>query len=188
MSPLRPGFHLYPGMRVGVYGGSFNPAHEGHLHVADEARKALGLDRVIWLVSPQNPLKDKRETASLAERLTQTRKVAAGPANVVTDLESELGSTYTVDTLRWLRRRYRGVRFVWIMGSDNLFGLTRWRDWRAIARETDVVIVPRPGAGARANLAPGARFLRRMGRTRFLETPLHGASSTALRLRAMSDG
>ena len=175
-------------MRVGLYGGSFNPAHEGHLHVADEARKALGLDRVIWLVSPQNPLKDRRETASLAERLAQTRKVATGPADIVTDLESRLGSAYTADTLRWLRRRYPGVHFVWIMGSDNLLGLHRWRAWREIVRENDVAIVPRPGSGARAQLAPGGRFLRRTGRTRFLETPLHGASSTALRLRAMGDG
>jgi nicotinate-nucleotide adenylyltransferase len=173
-------------MRVGLYGGSFNPAHEGHAHVADEARKALGLDKVIWLVSPQNPLKDRRETASLARRLAQTRKVAASPANIVTDLESRLGSAYTADTLRWLKRRYRGVRFVWIMGSDNLFGFHRWRAWKAIAWETDVAIVPRPGAGARAQLAPGGRYLRRAGRTRFLETPLHHASSTALRVRAMA--
>ena len=175
-------------MRVGLYGGSFNPAHEGHRHVADEARRALGLDKVVWLVSPQNPLKDTRQTASLADRMAGAEIVAAGPANIVTDLESRLGSAYTADTLRWLKRRYPGVRFVWIMGSDNLFGLTRWRDWRGIARQTDIVIVPRPGAGARANLAPGARFLRRLHRTRFLETPLVSASSTALRLRAMEAG
>lgn len=175
-------------MRVGLYGGSFNPAHEGHAHVADEARKALGLDKVLWLVSPQNPLKDTRHTASLAVRLTSTRQVATGPTNIVTDLESRLGSAYTADTLRWLRRRYPRVRFVWIMGSDNLLGLHRWRAWQALTRENDVAIVPRPGAGARAYLAPGGRLLRRMGRTRFLETPLHDASSTALRLRAMASG
>jgi nicotinate-nucleotide adenylyltransferase len=175
-------------MRVGLYGGSFNPAHEGHAHVAEEARKALGLDKVIWLVSPQNPLKDARQTASLADRMAGARGVAAGPADIVTDLESRLGLAYTVDTLRWLKRRYPGVRFVWIMGSDNLLGLHRWRRWRQIVRENDVAIVPRPGAGARANLAPGGRMLRRTGRTRFLETPLHGASSTALRVRAMAAG
>jgi nicotinate-nucleotide adenylyltransferase len=175
-------------MRVGLYGGSFNPAHEGHLHVASEARKALGLDKVLWLVSPQNPLKDARDTASAADRLARTRKIAARPANLVTDLESRLGSAYTIDTLRWLKQRYPGVRFVWIMGSDNLRGLHRWRRWRDIVRENDVAIVPRPGAGARAQLAPGGRFLRQIGRTRFLETPLHDASSTALRLRAMGDG
>ena len=172
-------------MRVGLYGGSFNPAHEGHAHVAGEARKALGLDKVLWLVSPQNPLKDARHTSSLAKRVALARKIAGGPANIVTDLEADLGSPFTIDTLRWLRRRYPAVRFVWIMGSDNLFGLHRWRAWRDIARETDVAIVPRPGAGARAQLAPGGRYLRRIGRTRFLETPLHDASSTALRLRAM---
>ena len=183
---MRPGFRLYPGMRVGLYGGSFNPAHEGHAHVADEARKALGLDMVIWLVSPQNPLKDSRDTATLSQRLARARKIAASPANIVTDLEARLGSAYTVDTLRWLKRRYPGVRFIWIMGSDNLSGFHRWRSWREIARHTDIAIVPRPGAGARANLAPGGRYLRRTGRTRFLETPLHHASSTALRVRAMA--
>ena len=202
MSPLRPGFHLYPGMRVGLYGGSFNPAHEGHLHVADEARKALGLDKVIWLVSPQNPLKDKRETASLAERLTQTRKVAVDPANVVTDLESELGSTYTVDTLRWLRRRYRGVRFVWIMGSDNLANFHRWNEWRAIARMMPIAVIDRPGSTHRSIASPAANWMARwrlsenQGAALPVRTPpawifLHGRrsdlSSTYLREIAETD-
>ena len=187
-SSLRPGFHLYPGMRVGLFGGSFNPAHEGHAHVADAARKALGLQKVIWLVSPQNPLKNARETAALAHRTDQTRRIAQGPSNIVTDLESRLRSPYTTHTLRWLTRRYPGVHFVWIMGSDNLFGLHRWRAWRDIPRQIDSAIVPRPGAGARAQLAAGGRYLHHSGRTRFLETRLHDASSTALRLRAMGQG
>lgn len=184
MSALRPGFHLYPGMRVGLFGGSFNPAHDGHAHVADAARKALGLHKVIWLVSPQNPLKDRRETASLARRMQAARKIATGPSNIVTDLEDRLGSPYTIHTLRLLKRRYPGVRFVWLMGSDNLFGLHHWRAWRDIGRRIDSAIAPRPAAGARAQLAPGGRYLRRTGRARFLETRLHGASSTALRVRA----
>jgi nicotinate-nucleotide adenylyltransferase len=188
MNALRPGFNLYPGMRVGLFGGSFNPAHDGHAHVAGAARKALDLDKVLWLVSPQNPLKDRRETASLARRIDATRKVATRPSDIVTDIESRLGSAYTAHTLRWFKRRYPGVRFVWIMGSDNLYGLHRWRAWRDLARENDIAVVPRPGAGARAQLAPGGRYLRRTGRTRFLETPLVSASSTALRVRAMASG
>jgi nicotinate-nucleotide adenylyltransferase len=175
-------------MRVGLFGGSFNPAHEGHVHVADAARKALGLHKIVWLVSPQNPLKDRRDTTSLNQRMDAAHKLASGPSNIVTDLESRLGSAYTIDTLRWLKRRFPGVRFVWLMGSDNLVGLHRWRAWRDIARENDVAVVPRPRAGARAQLAAGGRFLRQTGRTRFLETPLHGASSTALRVRAMASG
>src|SRR4051812_28093536 len=100
---LRTGFALTPGMRVGLYGGSFNPVHEGHAHVAETALVRLNLDKVIWLVSPQNPLKSSAETASLAERLAGARARARGPRMVVTDVESRLGSRYTIDTLRILK-------------------------------------------------------------------------------------
>src|SRR5438034_11822822 len=92
---LRPGFHLEPGMRVGLFGGSFNPAHEGHAHVAETARRRLGLDQVIWLVSPQNPLKPTHETAGLAERMASARRYARGRAMIVSDAETKLGSQYT---------------------------------------------------------------------------------------------
>src|ERR1700742_4144555 len=95
---LRPGFHLTPGMRVGLYGGSFNPAHEGHAHVAETARRRLKLDRGIWPVSPQNPLKGRQETADLAERMASAKAFARGRAMIVTDLEARLGSAYTIDT------------------------------------------------------------------------------------------
>src|SRR5882757_11127922 len=95
---LRLGFSLTPGMRVGLYGGSFNPAHEGHAHVAETARRKLNLDRVIWLVSPQNPLKAAHETADLAERMASARGLAKGPGMIVSDAETRLGSAYTIDT------------------------------------------------------------------------------------------
>src|SRR5687768_944682 len=114
----RLGFHLEPGMRVGLFGGSFNPAHEGHSHVAETALVRLGLDRVIWLVSPQNPLKSSAETASLVERMAGARARARGPKMVVSDVEARLGSQYTIDTLRALKARHPGVHFVWIMGAD----------------------------------------------------------------------
>lgn len=171
-------------MRVGLLGGSFNPAHDGHRHVADTARARLGLHKVLWLVSPQNPLKGKADIAPLARRLEGTRAIASGPSDIVTDIEAHLGSAYTADTLRALRRRWPRVRFVWLMGSDNLSGLHRWRQWRRLVSETKVAVVPRPGSGARAHLAPGGRKLHQSGHTRFVNAPLHTASSTALRVRA----
>ncbi|HEX5378505.1 MAG TPA: adenylyltransferase/cytidyltransferase family protein, partial [Phenylobacterium sp.] len=111
---LRLGFSLAPGMRVGLYGGSFNPAHEGHAHVAETARRKLGLDRVIWLVSPQNPLKSAHETASQAQRVAGAHRLAHGPAMIVSDAEARMGSQYTIDTLRLLQARFPGVKFVWI--------------------------------------------------------------------------
>jgi nicotinate-nucleotide adenylyltransferase len=171
-------------MRVGLLGGSFNPAHEGHRHVAETGRRALGLHRVLWLVSPQNPLKDTGDTAPHAARIAQTQSIARGSANIVSGIEAALGSPYTVDTIRWLKRRYPGVRFVWLMGSDNLESLHFWRDWRAIPREVEVAVVPRPGSTTRGWLAPGGRLLAHSGRVRALKAPLNNASSTFLRERA----
>ncbi len=170
-------------MRVGLLGGSFNPPHEGHLHVARAARRALGLQRILWLVSPQNPLKGER-AAPLAARVAAVRALARTPCNTVTGLESELGSSYSVHTIAWLKRRYPGVRFFWLMGSDNLVGLHRWRRWRDLPGLIETVIVPRPGSTVRGRLAPGGRLLLKSGRARVLETPLVSASSTALRKRA----
>lgn len=171
-------------MRVGLLGGSFNPAHEGHGHVADTARARLGLHKVVWLVSPQNPLKARSDTAPLPRRMAQTRAIARSPSDIVSDIEAHLGSAYTIDTVRALKRRWPAVRFVWLMGSDNLSGLHRWREWRRLGREIEAAVVPRPGFGARAHLAPGGRLLHESGQTRFVNAPLHTASSTALRVRA----
>jgi nicotinate-nucleotide adenylyltransferase len=171
-------------MRVGLLGGSFNPAHEGHRHVAETGRRALALNRVLWLVSPQNPLKDTTDTAPHAERIAQTETIAKGPANIVTGVEADLGSPYTIDTIRWLKRRFPGVRFVWLMGSDNLESLHFWRDWRAIPDEVEVAVVPRPGSTVRGWLAPGGRLLAHSARARALKAPLHNVSSTLLRERA----
>ena len=143
---LRTGFHLQPGMRVGLYGGSFNPAHDGHAHVAETARKRLGLDRVIWLVSPQNPLKSSRDTAPLAERMAGVRRQARDRGMVVSDVETRMGSQYTIDTVRALKARYPGVSFVWIMGADSLATFHRWKGWTQIMREVPVAVISRPWA------------------------------------------
>ncbi len=154
---LRPGFTLTPGMRVGLFGGSFNPPHEGHAHVAETAKRRLNLDRVIWLVSPQNPLKSGRETADLAQRMAQTRAIANEPGMIVSDLEARLGSAYTIDTIRWLKARFPGVKFVWIMGADSLATFHRWRGWTQIMREVPVAVVSRPWISLKSRFSPAAR-------------------------------
>lgn len=158
---LRLGFTLTPGMKVGLYGGSFNPAHEGHAHVAETAKRRLGLDRVIWLVSPQNPLKDRHETASLAERMAGARELAEGPGMIVSDAETLLGSAYTIDTVRALKARFPRVKFVWIMGADSLASFHRWRGWTQIMREVPVAVVSRPWISLKSRFSPAAlRFAR----------------------------
>lgn len=185
-------------MRVGLFGGSFNPAHEGHAHVAETARRRLRLDRVIWLVSPQNPLKSRHETAQLSERMAAAGRLAHGPAMIVSDVETRLGSAYTVDTLRSLKARYPGVHFVWIMGADSLATFHRWRGWTQIMREVPVAVVSRPWISLRSRFSPAARRFARARVTSsqaaslvtrpppgwvFLRGPLNFQSSTLLRER-----
>jgi nicotinate-nucleotide adenylyltransferase len=193
---LRLGFDLASGMRVGLYGGSFNPAHDGHAHVARTALKRLGLDRVVWLVSPQNPLKSATATASLERRIGNARRHASGRAMIVTGAEARLGSRYTIDTVRALKARFPSVRFVWIMGADNLASFHRWRGWTQIMREVPVAIISRPSDALKSRLSPAARRFShgRLPETAariladrkppawiYLTAPLNHASSTALR-------
>ncbi|MXQ13927.1 nicotinate-nucleotide adenylyltransferase [Microvirga makkahensis] len=134
-----------PGMRIGLYGGSFNPAHAGHRHVSLMALTRLRLDRLWWIVTPGNPLKDTGELASTEARVAQAKDIADHPRIDVTAFEGEIGARYTVDTLAYLKRRFPGVHFVWIMGADNLAGFHRWRGWRRIARLMPIAVVDRPG-------------------------------------------
>jgi nicotinate-nucleotide adenylyltransferase len=129
--------------RVGLLGGSFNPAHEGHLAISLEALKRLALDRVWWLVSPQNPLKPRDGTADLEQRLASARAITGRhPRLVVTDLEHRLGTRYTVDTVEWLNKRCR-ARFVWLIGADNLAQLPLWRGWRRLVRMVPIAVFDR---------------------------------------------
>lgn len=195
---LRPGFALSRGMKVGLYGGSFNPAHEGHAHVAETARQRLGLDRVIWLVAPQNPLKSSAETQPLMDRLAGVRALARDRGMVVSDVESRLDTRYTLDTVLALKARFPGVRFVWIMGADSLATFHRWRGWTQIMRALPVAVVSRPWISLKSRSSPAARrfaasripFSRARGLPGqappawiFLYGPLNFQSSTALRER-----
>lgn len=150
-----------PGLRVGLLGGSFNPAHGAHRAASLLALRRLQLDRVWWLVTPGNPLKDNRELPSLEERVALARRVAHHPRIDVTGCEAALGVRYTYDTIAALTRRMPKVRFVWIMGADNLAQFHRWQRWRAIAERVPVAVVDRMGQSLAATAAPAARALER---------------------------
>jgi nicotinate (nicotinamide) nucleotide adenylyltransferase/ribosome silencing factor RsfS/YbeB/iojap len=184
--------------RIGLLGGSFNPAHRGHLHLSLTALKRLDLDEIWWMVSPQNPLKPVAGMAPFAERLEQARQAAAGIRRVrVTDIEDRLGgSYYTADTLRSLTRRYPDLRFVWLMGGDNLVQLPRWARWAEIFRTMPIAVFDRPSCSQRAlSSAAAQRFARsripeactrRLAETEppawvFLHTRLDATSATRIR-------
>jgi len=138
------------GKRVGLLGGSFNPAHEGHLQISELALRLLGLDEVWWLVSPQNPLKPTTGMAPFAERLAAARKLAKPGRIRVSDFEARVHSRYTFDTVQKLQIRHRDCRFVWIMGADNLVQLPRWHRWADIMRCVPVAVFDRPTYSYRA--------------------------------------
>jgi nicotinate-nucleotide adenylyltransferase len=149
---------------VGLLGGSFNPAHAGHRAISLDALRALGLDEVWWLVSPGNPLKPSVGMAPLAARLASAQKVAIRSAIRVTAIERELGTRYTVDTLRALTARYRNTRFIWLMGADNLAQFDQWKGWRDIASTMAIAVIARPGYNRSAHGSVAMAWLRRFVR------------------------
>lgn len=149
---------------TGLLGGSFNPAHGGHRAISLDAIDALGLDELWWLVSPGNPLKPKAGMAPLAARLASAQRMARRAPIRATAIEAELGTRYTVDTLKKLVRRYPDRQFIWIMGADNLVQLPQWRDWREIARLMPIAVVARPGYNDRAHARRAMGWLRRFVR------------------------
>ncbi|WP_298192209.1 nicotinate-nucleotide adenylyltransferase [Novosphingobium sp.] len=149
---------------TGLLGGSFNPAHGAHRRISLFALGAFGLDEVWWLVSPGNVLKPAAGMAPLQARFASARKVARRAPIRVTAIERELGTRYTLDTLRKLKRRYPRRRFVWLMGADNLAQFHRWRGWRLVAREMPIAVVARPGYDAPAMASPAMAWLRRWRR------------------------
>ena len=149
------------GMRIGLLGGSFNPPHVAHRAISLFAIKRLKLDRVWWLVTPGNPLKDQDGLRDLNERTAAARRMANDPRIDISCLESVIGTRYTVDTISYLRRRASGLRFVWIMGADNLAQFHRWQNWRRIASEVPIAVIDRPPQSFRALAAPAAQALAR---------------------------
>ncbi|WP_375415023.1 nicotinate-nucleotide adenylyltransferase [uncultured Bradyrhizobium sp.] len=149
------------GMRIGLLGGSFNPPHAAHRAISQFAIKRLKLDRVWWLVTPGNPLKEAASYHDLNARADAARKMADDPRIDVSCLESVIGTRYTEDTISYLRRRCSGAHFVWIMGADNLAQFHHWQNWRRIASEVPMAVIDRPPQGFRALAAPAARALAR---------------------------
>lgn len=145
---------------TGLLGGSFNPAHRGHRQISRQAAEALGLEEIWWLVSPGNPLKPVEGMAPLPARFAAARRAARGLPIRVTAIERELGTRYTIDTLRALKRRFPDRRFIWLMGADNLAQFHRWRDWRKIAALVPIAVVARPGYDGRAHSARAMGWLR----------------------------
>ncbi|MEX0752332.1 MAG: nicotinate-nucleotide adenylyltransferase [Xanthobacteraceae bacterium] len=186
------------GMRIGLFGGTFNPPHQAHLDACLLAMKRLGLDRLWWIVTPANPLKDTRGLTPLERRIKAIRAFVRHPRIDVTGFEAEIGTRYTFDTISFLRRRCPGVQFVWIMGADNLRSFQRWENWKGIARLIPIAVVDRPGPSlyAAAGVAGQALARWRLPESAARSLPgrkppawifLHGLksplSSTALRLK-----
>ncbi|MCI4680720.1 nicotinate-nucleotide adenylyltransferase [Rhodoblastus acidophilus] len=149
------------GMRIGLFGGSFNPPHAGHALVCELALKRLGLHRIWVMVSPGNPLKSRQGLPSLQERMAAARKIMRDPRFVVTGFEAEIGARYSFQTVDFLRRACPGVHFVWIMGADNLAGFFRWQRWRDIAHAMPILAIDRPGATHRAERGQAATWFAR---------------------------
>ncbi|MFN4090594.1 MAG: nicotinate-nucleotide adenylyltransferase [Alphaproteobacteria bacterium] len=159
--------------RVGLLGGSFNPAHRGHRHISVEALRRLRLDEIWWLVSPQNPLKASDGMAALDARMARARAVAAHPRIRVTDAERHFGTRYTVDTVAALRRRFPRVRFVWLMGADIMIQMPRWSRWPRLFGSLPVAVFARPNYISRAMAGKAAHRFRRD------RVPLSGAGGLA---------
>ena len=147
-------------MRIGLLGGSFDPAHEGHAHITREALKRFGLDEVWWLVSPGNPLKDISRLPSLEQRMDLCAELAGDPRIKVTGFEARHQVRYTADTVRLVRKRRPRLKFVWLMGADNLAEFHRWENWRDIMGLVPIAVMARPGQRISARLSPAARMFR----------------------------
>ncbi len=185
------------GQTVGLLGGSFDPAHEGHVHITRAAMRRFRLDHIWWMVSPGNPLK-AQGPAPLADRMAQANALMQHPRVQITDIEARLGTRHTAQTLRRLQARYPGVNFVWLMGADNLAQFHRWQDWRWIMDHVPVGVLARPGDRLSARFSHAARVYRasrlpsyaaaRLGRSAapawcFVDLPLSGLSSSEIRAR-----
>jgi nicotinate-nucleotide adenylyltransferase len=185
------------GKRIGLLGGSFDPAHQGHVHITREALKRFDLQEVWWLVSPGNPLKE-RGPAPMAERIKRAQDVMQHPRVYVSGIEAELKTRYTAETLRALQQRFPFAQFTWLMGADNLAQFHLWKDWQEIMQSVPIGVLARPGERIEGRTAPAAQIYRhallkgrhsqRLSYAKapawsFINVPMRDISSTALRAR-----
>ena len=190
--------HARAGQVIGLLGGSFDPAHAGHVHITHVALRSFGLDRVWWLVSPGNPLK-ARGPAPIADRIARAQELLRDPRIIVTDFEARAGTRYTAQTIAALQAAYPSVRFVWLMGADNLVQFDKWQDWQQIMARVPVGVLARPGQNLSARASRAARIFRSArikgtaSRTLaqseapawcFVNAPLMDISSSAIRARS----
>lgn len=190
------------GQRIALFGGSFNPPHKGHRHVALTGLSRLNVDRVWWIVSPGNPLKSSDQNAPLAERVAAAKRMAEHPRMIVTAFEAAYGIRHTAEMVTFVTRRHPAVRFVWLMGADNLATMHQWYRWRSIMRTVPVAVVDRPGASMASVSSPAARAFAADRRPEtqarkiadagapawvFLHVPLDPTSSTLLRRSAAGE-
>ena len=183
--------------RIGLFGGSFNPAHQGHRQVALYALKRLQLDWIWWLVSPQNPLKNRNETADYAKRLAETKKLAKHPRFIVSNIEQQIATTYTAQTVKALRK-FSKAKYIWIMGADSFASFHRWHDWVGMVECVNLAVLARPGYSIKALDGKAAiRFRnKRLAKAQpialatkpapqwvFISMPLRKESSSAIRAR-----
>lgn len=191
--------NLWHNRTVGLLGGSFNPAHEGHRHISLYALKMLGLDAVWWMVSPQNPLKPVKGMAPLEQRVDKAIAVSNNPKIFVTDIETRFGTQFTADTLTALRQHFPTTRFIWLMGTDNLQQVHRWERWEEIFQTVPVCVIDRPPRHISVRNSVAAQrfrpYLRPMERAAalkwakapawcILHTPLNNTSATEIRNKA----
>ncbi|CAM3874851.1 nicotinate-nucleotide adenylyltransferase [Litorimonas haliclonae] len=191
---------MYEGLKIGLFGGSFNPAHPGHLHVATSGLRELGLDHIWWLVSPQNPLKP--EQPSYDSRVETVKALNLPPRMDISHVEKQFGTNYTIDLLRRLKKRYPRTHFVFMMGADNFAQLPKWRSWQEIMSSFPIAVISRPGNNIKARLGQAARqyadyrlpeqsaaSLAEMTAPRwtYLTLPLDKRSSSALRVKLARD-
>ncbi len=191
---------MYEGLKIGLFGGSFNPAHKGHLHVAEAGLRELGLDQIWWLISPQNPLKP--EQPSYSSRVETVLALNLPPRMIISHAEKQAGTNYTIDLLRHLKQHHPRTRFVFMIGADNFAQLPEWRDWQEIMAHFPVAVISRPGDSLKSRLGQAARqyadyriselsavSLAEMTAPRwtYLTLPLNKRSSSALRAKLAID-
>lgn len=197
-SGLRSGFPTAkPGQTIGLLGGSFDPPHEGHVHISDEAIKRFGLDHIWWLVSPGNPLKPKGP-APIEQRITAAKALINDPRVVVSDVEAHIGTRFTAETLDRLLGLYPGVRFVWLMGADNLAQFHLWERWDDIMETVPIGVLARPGSRMSARFSKASSRYERWRVPSeashllphmpapawcFINVPMRAVSSTAIRAK-----